>query len=35
MNNADWDGDVLVYDDQQDDRDRTNPRATSWLPDLE
>ena len=31
MNNGDWDGDVLVYDDHMDDRDRTNPHATSWI----
>ncbi|PIL25924.1 hypothetical protein GSI_11677 [Ganoderma sinense ZZ0214-1] len=31
MNNGDWDGDVLVYDDHMDDRDRTNPQATSWI----
>ncbi|KAI0742757.1 hypothetical protein C8Q80DRAFT_1109135 [Daedaleopsis nitida] len=31
MNGGDWDGDIIVYDDHMDDRDRTNPQATAWI----
>ncbi|TBU44608.1 hypothetical protein BD309DRAFT_919543 [Dichomitus squalens] len=31
MSSGDWDGDVIVYDDRMDDRDRTNPQATAWV----
>ncbi|KAI8972614.1 hypothetical protein BD414DRAFT_500090 [Trametes punicea] len=30
MNSGDWDGDVIVYDDKMDERDRSNPQATAW-----
>lgn len=31
MNSGDWDGDVIVYDENMEDRDRTNPQVTAWI----
>ena len=31
MSSGNWDGDVIVYDEHMDDRDRTNPQATAWI----
>ena len=31
MDSGDWDGDVIVYDENMDERDRTNPQATAWI----
>ena len=31
MNSGDWDGDVIVYDEHMDEKDRMNPQATAWI----
>ncbi|KAH9922338.1 uncharacterized protein BXZ73DRAFT_91625 [Epithele typhae] len=31
MHGGDWDGDMIVYDDLMDDRERTSPKATAWI----
>ncbi|TFK87863.1 hypothetical protein K466DRAFT_490099 [Polyporus arcularius HHB13444] len=31
MNSGDWDGDVIVYAEHMDEKDRTNPQATAWI----
>ncbi|KAI0668820.1 hypothetical protein C8Q78DRAFT_1139586 [Trametes maxima] len=31
VNSGDWDGDVIVYDEYMDERDRLNPQATAWI----
>ncbi|KAI0718484.1 hypothetical protein C8Q72DRAFT_982865 [Fomitopsis betulina] len=30
MNSGDWDGDVILYDETMDEKDRQNPMATAW-----
>ncbi|KAL7278640.1 hypothetical protein ACG7TL_007641 [Trametes sanguinea] len=31
MHSGDWDGDVIVYDEIMDERERSNPQATAWI----
>ncbi|KAI0351592.1 hypothetical protein OH77DRAFT_1439115 [Trametes cingulata] len=31
MHSGDWDGDVIVYDENMDEQDRANPQATAWI----
>ncbi|KAI0651250.1 hypothetical protein C8Q79DRAFT_1079831 [Trametes meyenii] len=31
INSGDWDGDVIVYDESMDERDRLHPQATAWI----
>ncbi|KAH9893958.1 hypothetical protein C8Q73DRAFT_730854 [Cubamyces lactineus] len=31
MNSGDWDGDVIVYDENMDEHDRGNPQSTAWI----